>query len=181
MAEALLAFGVAANIVQFIDFTAKVICVGYHTGASRYGGLNGIDLVRNVNDDFRIMVDRLEKSLKMEQRNNNPTENQKELLNLAEQCRDVAAELFVALESLKLRARERSEAKTAGRKAKTERWQGWENFRTALKIVWKEDEIKLLEEKVDAFRQQLVVRILVSLRYVIEDCFSIACFTKILK
>jgi hypothetical protein len=106
VAEALLAFGVAANIVQFIDFTAKVISIGYYTGASRYGGLNGIDLVRNVNDDLRNTVNRLERSLKREQRDNNPTENQKELLNLAEQCRDVAAELFMALESLKVRANE---------------------------------------------------------------------------
>jgi hypothetical protein len=165
MGEVLVAFGVAANIVQFIDFTAKVISTGYHTRATRYGGLAGIELIQNVNDDLRSAVEGLEQSLKLEQ-GEKPTQNKKELLLLAEQCREVAAELFAVLESLKMHAKSRQEVTGRGKKKEKEKWYGWQNFRATLGTVWKEDRIKTLENQVDAFRQQLVLRILVSFRYV---------------
>jgi len=167
MAEALFALGVAANIVQFVDFTAKVISTGYHTGKSRYGGLGGIELIGNVNDDLRSVVNGLEQSLKIEQREQ-PTQNKEELLVLAEQCRDVATELFTVLESLKIHAHAKVAEEVKGSRwgKSKEKWYGWQNFRTALRTVWKEDKIKELENRVDAFRQQLVLRILVSFRYV---------------
>jgi hypothetical protein len=133
----------------------------------------GIELIRNVNDDLRSTVDDLERSLKEEQPEQ-PTQNKKELLLLAEQCRDVANELFAVLEPLKVYAKSKDIELKAESKSKDRwykrtssfpvEWYGWQNFRTALRTVWKEDQIKLLENKVDAFRQQLILRILVSFR-----------------
>jgi len=171
MAEAILAFGVAANIVAFVDFTAKVIA----SGKSKYGALSDLKLIENVNNDLRSTLRNLERSIQ-EQQLTNPTENQLELLSLAEQCSVVANDLFTVLNSLEVqetkvyhnwKAEEGETTSLWGswRKAKAQPLLvKWPNFRSALKAVWKEDEVKALEQRLDMFRQQLVLRILVTLR-----------------
>ena len=178
MAEALVALGLATNIVQFIDFASKVIATAYQTRSSKYNGLPGIDLIRNVNDDLRSTVHGLEKSLRKEQEREELSENQRELLLLAGQCKDIATELFAVLKPLKVHAKAKEAEINAEMKKKETwyrlksetsfpvHWHGWQNFRIALRTLWKEDQIKTLEDKVNTFRQQLILRVLVSFRYV---------------
>jgi hypothetical protein len=152
MAEALLAFGVASNVVQFIDFTTKVLSTTYRIGQAGYKNLTDNEMIHMVNNDLLRSVENLEKSVDV-QGSQMPTENDRELIQLARQCKDVASELFSALESL------RSPQFHSSR-----RREKWQNFRTALKTVWKEEHIRKLEERVDTFRQQLTIHILISLR-----------------
>ena len=164
MAEALLAFGIAANIVTFVDFTSKII----GAGTTKYGGFSDVNLIETVNSDLRSTIQALEKSIR-EQQNQSPTQNQLELLNLAEQCSIVAAELFAVLNSLKVQVtvQVRSDNSIPGWSSwkKTRPVQAkWQNFRAALKEVWKDNEIRALEDRLDKFRQQLVLHILVALR-----------------
>ena len=74
--------------------------------------------------------------------------NDIQLQRLAEQCRDICLELLSALEKLKV----------SGHSGK------WSSFRTALKAVWKEKKITGLQNKLSEFRQELIVRILVTFR-----------------
>jgi uncharacterized protein Yka (UPF0111/DUF47 family) len=152
MAEALLAFGVAANVVQFIDFTTKVLSTTYRIGQEGNKNLGENRMIQMVNDDLLKSVKNLNKSLKL-QESHTLTENEGELMQLAERCKDIASELFSALDSLK------SHREHYGRKREK-----WQNFRIALKTVWKEEHIRRLEGRVDAFRGQLTMRILISLR-----------------
>ena len=179
MAEAILAFGVAANIVGFIDFTAKVIA----SGKSKYGALSDLNLIKNVNNDLRSTLRNLEKSIQ-EQQVTNPTENQRELLSLAGQCSLVATDLFTVLDSLEVQETKVYESWKVQEDEPTSLWGSWRktktqhllvkwpNFRSALKAVWKEDEVKALEHRLDMFRQQLVLRILVTLRWVLFSFFA---------
>jgi len=92
MAEALLAFGVAANVVAFIDFTAKIISAG----SDKYGGLSDLNIVETVNEDLRATLEELETSVKRERGREGEvrlTENQIGLLNLARECDVIAKEV----------------------------------------------------------------------------------------
>jgi hypothetical protein len=162
MAEALAAFAIAANVVQFIDFTAKIISSGYK--ASR-AGPTGNDWTETLTDDL-LEVSNVLKAPIAKEKGHGLTENERELVELAGKCSEVASELLTTLKALNLRPQE--PVKPQGKKGKKpERRQiVWSDFRTALKTVWSEDKISTLEKRIVSFRQQLVLRILVSFRYV---------------
>jgi hypothetical protein len=150
MAEAVLAFGIAANIVQFVEFSSKVFSTGYRLGDSGYGGVKTNQSVETIATDLRQVTRALEDSLQQQDCKQLLTQNELDLLNLAGKCKDVTSELFIALGRLKIQ----------GKPGK------WNTFRAALKTVLKEEEIKTLEKQIAGFRQQLIIRILMSFRYV---------------
>jgi hypothetical protein len=178
MAEALAAFAIAANVVQFIDFTAKIISTGYRASKSKP---TGNDWTETLTDDL-LGVSAVLKAPIAKEKGHEITENERELVELAGKCAEVASELLSTLEALSLRE---EPVKSQGNKGTRleRRKPAWRDFRTALKTVWSEDKIIALEKRVDSFRQQLVLRILVSFRYVslalTSPSFSFLCTNKI--
>ena len=90
-------------------------------------------------------------------------------MELATQYNFVAEELFTVLESLKVRVKK--QVRDGSSNSVWSSWKKpvqakWQNFRAVLKEAWKDDQIRALEEKLDKFRQQLVIHILVALRLV---------------
>lgn len=47
MAESILLFSIAANVVQFVDFSSKVLSAGYKLYKDEYG-LNGLEETREL-------------------------------------------------------------------------------------------------------------------------------------
>ncbi|KAH0559273.1 hypothetical protein GP486_004211 [Trichoglossum hirsutum] len=146
MAEAIAAFSLAANIVQFIDFGsnfASNVCKIYWSGRD---GAGEIPDLRKITDDLQEVL----KGLQLPAGNDGEIPgSERGIRQLAEQCQHVATELLNSLNKVSLpdKARKRDALKAA------------------FKIIWKEEEIKSLQVRLEGFRHQLTLHLLASLRF----------------
>ena len=146
MAEAVAALSIAANVVQFIDFSGKILSEGYRLHKSKRVSSSKNEELENIALDLQKLRDELQSQ--QEEKGQTLTPNDIQLQRLANQCRGVCLELLGALETLKV----------------VDKPGKWESFRAALKTVWAESKIKSLQDRLDEARQELIVRILVSFR-----------------
>jgi hypothetical protein len=150
MAEAIAALGLAANIVQFIGFGTKVLS----TGHSLYKSGSGKKFL-DENQEIKIItqsLNQLVKGLTSSEASTNPSSSVSQteinLRNLAAQCNDIASELLRAVGKLDIEGK-------SGR---------WDSFRTALKSVLAESKIEKIRQRLDKFRQEIIVHILACFR-----------------
>lgn len=149
MAESLLAFGVAANIVQFIDFSSKLFSTGYELHKTGSGATHkNKELGRNTEDLLNLTGD-LDNTVQGNESNHGLSQNDLQLHQLAAQCRTICVELHGALERLRVSAQSA----------------GWKTVRAALMSLWGEKKIEDLQKRVEQYRQELILRIIFSLRY----------------
>ena len=146
MVEAVAALSVAANVVQFIDFSGKILSEGYRLHKSKRVGPSKNEEIENIALDLQKLHDELQSG--EDETGLVPTPNDIQLQRLAGQCRGICIELLAALEKLKV----------------VDKPGKWESFRAALKTVWAESKIKSLQDRLDEARQELIVRILMSFR-----------------
>jgi uncharacterized protein Yka (UPF0111/DUF47 family) len=150
MAEAIAAFGLAASIVSFIDFGSKILSAGYKLYKKRPGTRdNGEaqDLAQITESLQRVAVG-ITKSLEQVDSSHEVPQNELDLRDLAKRCGEVAEELLRAVNGLEV-----------GSKSSK-----WYSFRTALKSVMAEGRIEALRQRLDQFRQEIVVHILTCFR-----------------
>ena len=154
MAEAILAFGLASNAIQFIDFGSKILSKTYHLYHSKAGGQIEECGLEVVTRDLQRVTESLQSSF-ADERKQSPkplSQNEVQLQDLARRCQDSCSELVAALEELKVHGRSRR----------------WNTFRAALKTVWSEDRIDSLQRNLDNYRQELIIHILLALRYILS-------------
>lgn len=138
MAEALAWIGLASNVLDFLEVGAKFVSKAwnlYHDGE---------DAADNV-PDLKAITSDLERVSKGLQASDAPKD---ELAQISRQCSEVAAQLLASLR--KLGTPQKGSAKSA--------------LKTAFKLMWKSDEIEALKARLDGFRQQLMVQLLLSVR-----------------
>jgi hypothetical protein len=150
MAEAIAALSLAANIVQFIDFGTRVLSNGhslYKSGSGRK--------VLDENQEIKIIaqsLNQLVQGLTSSEASTNPSSGVSQieinLRKLAAQCSDIASELLRAVGKLDVQGK-------SGR---------WDSFRTALKSVLAESKIEKIRQRLDKFRQEIIVHILACFR-----------------
>lgn len=145
MAEAIVIFGLAANIVQFLDFGSKFVTNVlklYWSGRTGNG---------EIPELAKITVD-LETILKGFQAPDGDSkeriEGENDLRQLAGECQTVVVDLLCSLNKIT------SPDKTRKRDA----------LRAAFRMTWKEEEIERLQERLIGFRQQLTLHLLALLR-----------------
>ena len=137
--EALVAVGLAGNIVQFIDFTYKLL----HGTASLYHSRSEAspdteDLEAVTKGLQQICLD-LTANKNNNQLGKATSQQQTTLQNLATNCEALAGELLSALEALK--------AKDPSSK--------WSCFKAALATTWKESRVRTMQKKLDSYRDLL--------------------------
>jgi hypothetical protein len=170
--DPLSALSVAGTIVQFVDFSAKLIFKSHKLYESSNGALVENLELQAIAESMAGMQRKIKAAreeigpvyspvfLDGRQRSRKPTkeeqlmvqirrENDKELRSVCQQCAIVAEELIYALDSLKVRGTNRK----------------WGSFRVALQSIWDEGKIKKLGERLNALRAQLDTSILFALRY----------------
>ena len=147
MAEFIAAFGIAVNIMTFIDFSCKILSTGYRMHSSGSNSQEHQDLNVITNDLIRVTGD-LDNALQQDELKQNSSSDDIHLQRLADQCRVVCLELQVALQKLKVHGQPRK----------------WNTFRVALKTVWNEDKIEALQKRIEQFRQELIICMLASFR-----------------
>ena len=149
MLDPLTALSVAGNVVQFVDFTTKLLSKSRKIYNSANGALvenmeleavarNLMELSSRISEAFRSKADDVQ--LTWEDRN---------LQTLCENCGAVAEEILALLGKLKLHSKHGK----------------WDSFRKALKTVGSENELDGLMRRLEMYRKQLDTLLLASLRY----------------
>jgi hypothetical protein len=145
-------FGVAASVVQFIDFTENLLRGTYeiYKSATTTGDTKvNFDLM-TVTTSLQTLNDDLQSSLRRGKSNGEkPSKFEVEIDNISKDCSEVAQALIAKLEKLRV-----------------QKYQDlWESFRKALQTVWSKKEIESLEKRLEKFRTHISLQINSSLRY----------------
>ena len=146
MADVVAAFGIAANVIQFLDFGSRLTAAFWSFYKASRAGKEIIPDLNNITKDLQTISSSLASSP------NNGSETDKSLNRLATECHGVAKELLALLATLG-----RTEISNRGR---------LDAIKTAFKHIWKEDEVVELRTRLEGFRSELSLHLLASLRYV---------------
>jgi hypothetical protein len=142
MMDPLTALGLASNIVQFVDYTRKLISGARELYVSSSGAkrenLELESIVRNIQE----LAERVRHG-NTEQKEMVANQD-KQLLDLSDQCVAVSTELLSVLDSLKVKGPDRS----------------WESFHQAFKSQRKKGEIEGLQRRLDRISKHLNARAL---------------------
>jgi hypothetical protein len=154
MAEAIAALSLAANIVQFIDFGGKVLSGGLKLYKNELGsnGLGEANDTKVITQSLQRLIEGLNQPLIQSNSTNeiaSLSQTEIDLRNLAAHCVDLANELLRAISKVELQ----------GKGGK------WDSFRAALKHVLAEGKIEKIRQRLDKFRQEIIVHILACFRY----------------
>jgi len=151
MMDPLTALSVASNVVQFIDFTSKVINLTWNVYRSKPDDITGeFYYLTRITEDFQRHNHELKASLQQ----HSSTDQSRllaadiELLQICEDCESINKKLLAALNRLK------SSKDTV-----------WKSFLHALRTIWGEAEIVGLRQVLEGYRQQMTLRLLGALRY----------------
>ena len=152
--EAIVAFGLASNIVAFVDFGLKVVSKGHHIYRSNDGSLAENNDLEVVTNDLLILQTQLSQSTgSVSAAPSSVTasvEEEKHLRTLLAASNDSARRLLALL----------NKAKAQGR------FRRWKSLRQAVKSVCSKNEVDDIARRLSDFRSQLQTRLILSLRYV---------------
>ena len=140
--EALAAVGLAASVLQFVDFASKVIKDSSELFKSSKG-------ILAENEDLEAATEHLV-FLNGKIKDAAIAASDDRLARLSKACHATADELVKTLNSLR----------ASGKASK------WTSLSKALQSVWKKEKIQDLEARLSRFRDELNLHVLVDLRYV---------------
>lgn len=145
MAEVIAVLGIAANIVQFLDFGTNFVSKAWRICSAGRDGLCDISDLESTTFDLQKILQSLQTPV---EDNGESIDGQTGLRQFADQCQVLATELLNSIQKIS------ASGKTRKRDALT----------TAFRFVWKEKEIRHLEARLEGFRHQLAFHILALLR-----------------
>jgi hypothetical protein len=157
MLDPMTALSVAGTIVQFVDFSSKLLVKSREIYESASGASMDNSQLEAITKDLEGLNARLRKPLPSQQ---SLDDSDISLVKLGEQCASVAAELIHALEELKVRGTTHLR---------------WKSFRKALKGVWKREEIEAITARLQNCREELNLHVLVNLRYLLPILYVVPC------
>lgn len=147
MLDPLSALSLAAAIVQFVDYTTKIVLGAAEIHASATGSLDKNVELSSITIDLSDISDKL--VIDDRNQSNTYSNDERALSSLAMQCRDVANKLLTTLEDLSVKGPHKK----------------WKSVRQALLSVWREIEIRDIRKRLDTFRNQLTTRLVATLKY----------------
>lgn len=153
MLDPLTAVGLAGNVIQVISFSAELVS----EGRKIYKDVDGVLLenreAEEVASDLKAITDSLSASLEDWLHNHQGQSldpDDTKLRNVCERCSEVAYDLVVHLQKLKVP----SDAKR----------RKWKSFKQALLSVWDQGKIDDITKRLDMYHREIDTHILVSLR-----------------
>jgi hypothetical protein len=139
--DPLTALGLASNIVQFVDFTSKLISTTHSLYTSTSGAKAEHLELEALANTLRGLADN---AAPPSQGIKNVSFEESTFIELGDMCRGVSDELLSVLQSLRVKGSHR----------------GWKSFIQALKSEWKQKEISALEARLDRIGDILNTKIL---------------------
>ena len=151
--DALTAIGLAANILQFIDFGIKLVSKGNQIYRSGDGTLPENHDLAVVTNDLLLIQTKLTKHLRPQGLSSCLDEDDQALEKLAVASNKLALQLLGRLNRVKAQGR----------------YLRWKSWRQALKSICTKKDIDEMARRTSLLRDELNTRILVSLRYIDSD------------
>lgn len=140
--ETLAIVSLVGNVVQFVDFSSKLIAKSTELYRSSEGALaENID-AETAARHLVLINNKIQATV--------TAVSDEALKRLCESCRTTADELLAALDKVKVNGKQ-------GR---------WKSTRKALRSVWTKEKIRELEGRLAKFKEELNLHIVVDLRYV---------------
>jgi hypothetical protein len=156
--EPLSALGVATAVVQFLDFTGKVVAGTYKIHTAKSGTETTLqDVTTSLT---RVNVE-LRKTLRCPTPRSSSSHDQ-DILLLGKTCDDLGARLLSTLDKIHESLKDKHENGVVVKKQ--DRPAAFASFRAALLTVWKQSEIDTLCRDLESHRSQISLLILASLR-----------------
>jgi hypothetical protein len=147
--EAVAAVGLAGNIIQFIDFAAKVVTKGHRIYQSADGSLSEYNDLQLITSDLLVLQTKLERSQEQDSTPTSCNEDDEAIQKLAAASTKLAQQLLKRLNAVKAQGRFRR----------------WKSLRQAVKHVCSKAEVDDMARRLSQFREELQTRGLFSLRY----------------
>ena len=144
--DPLTAIGLAGNLLQFIEFAAKIISKGNRIRQSADGLLEEYHDLEIVTSDLLVLQAKIKPV--PDAANNFHSDEDHEMHNLLDASNELASKLLTRLNMAKAQGRYRS----------------WKSLRQALKSVTSKDEVEYMARRLNTFRDEFQTRVLVSLR-----------------
>ena len=141
--EPLSAIGIAGSIINFVDFTSKLISGTYEIYSSSAGATDEHADLAKVIEDVLDVTRRLSYSTRPAM-----TDDETALLGLVSNCRELSQELVQVLKRLQ----------TKNPKSKSE------SIRVALRSVCGKGKLESLENRIDKYRRQILDRTIIMMR-----------------
>jgi len=151
--DPLSATSLTATIMTVIDFSSKIICMTKQAHDSASGQLIGHSELEQTTKTLHNLARKLRTILATPEKQDagaNPDgDPDSACYELGEGCLRVTTELLYVLDRVKGKAGKRSM---------------WTSLRQAILTIWKQDEINGLERRLDRYRQELSLHLIISLR-----------------
>lgn len=150
MLDPFTSLGVAAAIVQFVDFGSKLVVEGYGAYKSAEGAPQEVIDTQKLAKDLESLCEQLATlppadAIRYSQ-------NETQLQSVARKCQELAKDLFNLLDALKI------DTKGLIRR--------WDAVRQAVKRVWKRGKIEKLQKELGNVRAQVNTHLLATIQYV---------------
>jgi len=150
--EALAAISLAGNILQFVDFARNVLIGARELYHSKSGSLNGHHEIQLVTADLESLVARLSVSFRVTSEYGPlyqfEQKEQEDFEIICKGTREVAQELLKKLRSLRV--------EYEGKKL--------DSLKLSWRVLWSEDDIKSLVQRLENYKDALETRVLFSIR-----------------
>lgn len=136
MLDPITIIGLAGNIVQFVDFSWKLLCETKSLYSSSTGITADNDVLEDIANDIICLDDALTAS-------SAAGAIPDQLKSLAGQCTEIAQELLVNLDKIRVK----------------EPHKKWKSFVAALRSIWKKEQIHGLVVRLERLREQTQSRL----------------------
>ena len=140
--EALAILSLVGNVVQFVEFSSKLIAKSTELYRSSEGALGENIEVEAATNHLVLLNSKIKDSA--------TTTSDDALDKLCESCKSTADELLAALDKVKVKGKQNR----------------WKSIRKALRSVWSKEQIRELEGRLARLREELNLHVLVDLRCV---------------
>ena len=144
------AVSLASAVVQFVDFSCKIVSKSKQLNAAARGGGMEANNSEIVTRDLLKLSENMKEKLSHAVGDESPSEDDQALEEICTRCIGVSETLLARLEKLKV---QQGDGK-------------WRLTLQATRSVWSEKELDELSRQLTTFRSQLELRVLVSFRWV---------------
>lgn len=153
------ALGMAVAIVQFVDFSVQLIKDGYRISCSSAGELVKEKQRRSAVKTLQRLNARIQETSRANSLASAGTETEENLKSLCNGCNETARELLDVLDKLRP-----SSPRKSGRKGENKEKDELESFEHAALNKWNKDKFEQLERRLEEYRRQTTVSVIVVMR-----------------